>query len=87
MDFNLAARTAVVTGASTGTGLAAVRLLAASGARGNTRPHSHGQPRQPPVPEPDQCAQINPFSALLQTTTDYETWQGASRLRAAEYLL
>jgi hypothetical protein len=25
--------------------------------------------------------------ALLQTRTDYEGWQGASRLRAAEYLL
>jgi len=25
--------------------------------------------------------------ALLQTRTDYEAWQGASRLRAAEYLL
>ncbi len=24
---------------------------------------------------------------LLQTRTDYEAWQGASRLRAAEYLL
>jgi NAD(P)-dependent dehydrogenase (short-subunit alcohol dehydrogenase family) len=33
MDFNLAGRTAVVTGGSKGTGLTVVRLLAASGAR------------------------------------------------------
>ena len=33
MDFNLAGRTAVVTGGSTGIGPAVVRLLAASGAR------------------------------------------------------
>jgi NAD(P)-dependent dehydrogenase (short-subunit alcohol dehydrogenase family) len=33
MDFNLAGRTAVVTGGSKGIGLAVVRLLAASGAR------------------------------------------------------
>jgi hypothetical protein len=33
MDFNLAGRTAVVTGGSKGIGLTVVRLLAASGAR------------------------------------------------------
>jgi hypothetical protein len=87
MDFNLAGRTAVVT---RGQHRHRTGRRPPAGRQRRPReyaPHSHGQPRQPPVPEPGQRAQINPFSVLLQTRTDYEAWQGASRLRAAEYFL